>query len=72
MLGMSGPERAMCSKKDCAGDASRSIVWRNPKIHDETREKVWLSCAEHEEFFLEYLGARNFPVRSDEFVESES
>jgi len=68
MLGMSGPSRAMCSKKDCGADASRSIVWRNPKIHDHTREKVWLSCLEHEEFFLQYLGARNFPVRSDQFV----
>lgn len=72
MLGMSGPARAMCSKKDCDADASWSIIWRNPKIHDETREKVWLSCGEHEGFFLEYLEARNFPVRSDKFVGSES
>lgn len=72
MLGKVGPGQPRCSKKDCVADASRSIVWRNPKIHDESREKVWLSCSEHEEFFLEYLGARNFPVRSDEFVASES
>lgn len=72
MLGVSGPIRPICSKKDCQVDASRSIVWRNPKIHDESREKVWLSCDEHEPFFLDYLGARDFPVRSEVFVGSDS
>jgi hypothetical protein len=47
--------------------ASRSILWRNPKIHPETRTKTWLACDLHEQFFLDYLGARNFPVRSEAF-----
>jgi len=68
MLGMEGPERPMCSKRDCFDEASRSIVWRNPKIHDESRQKIWLSCGAHEEFFLSYLGARDFPVRSEAFT----
>jgi hypothetical protein len=68
MLGMSGPSEPVCSKKDCMGRASRSILWRNPKIHDESRVKTWLSCADHESFFLEYLGAKNFPVSSEAFT----
>jgi len=39
------------------------VVWRNPRIHRVEREKVWLSCREHEAFFVEYLGAREFPVQ---------
>jgi hypothetical protein len=71
MLGEEGPTRPMCSKRDCVAEASRSILWRNPKIHPETRTKTWLACERHEEFFLEYLGARNFPVRSDVFVDGD-
>jgi len=38
-------------------------VLRNPRIHSVERGKVWLSCTEHEAFFVEYLGAREFPVQ---------
>ena len=68
MLGDVGPEFPRCSKRDCLEDATHRILWRNPKIHEESRTKVWLSCSEHEPFFLDYLGARNFPVSSEEFV----
>ena len=64
MLGESGPERLRCSRRGCEADATREIVWRNPRIHAEDREKIWLSCPEHEQFFLQYLGQRDFPVHS--------
>lgn len=72
MLGLEGPDGPRCSKRECLEDATRSIVWRNPAIHDESRRKVWLSCDDHEEFFLGYLGARNFPVASEAFVAGEA
>jgi len=62
MLGADGPEGLICSRKGCAEHATVHIVWRNPRIHDEHREKLWASCPGHEEFFVEYLSARNFPV----------
>nr|WP_104914283.1 hypothetical protein [Pontimonas salivibrio] len=53
-----------CSRRECEQSAAHEIVWRNPKIHAEDREKIWLSCAEHETFFVEYLASRSFPVSS--------
>jgi hypothetical protein len=48
------------------------VLWRNPKIHSSDREKVWLSCAEHREFFHGYLSQRGFPVRIEDFEETVS
>lgn len=64
MLGDVGPDHLRCSRKGCERDATSEIVWRNPKIHPENREKIWLSCVDHEQFFLDYLGSRSFPVSS--------
>lgn len=64
MLGDLGPDQLRCSRKGCEQDASWQIVWRNPKIHTEDREKIWLSCGDHQQFFLDYLGSRSFPVSS--------
>jgi hypothetical protein len=71
MLGEEGPARPRCSKRGCVAEATRSILWRNPKIHPDTRTKTWLACDDHAQFFLEYLGARNFPVCSEAFVDGE-
>jgi hypothetical protein len=57
-----GPAALRCSRRGCESDAVVEVVWRNPRIHDESREKIWLSCDEHTAFFIDYLGARNFPV----------
>lgn len=51
-----------CSRAGCSAEASAQVVWRNPRIHDETRRKVWLACSEHEGYLSEYLAARDFPV----------
>ncbi|WP_341945297.1 hypothetical protein [Microbacterium sp. LWH11-1.2] len=51
-----------CSRAGCRRAATRSVVWRNPRIHAADREKVWLACDEHVEFLRDYLAARDFPV----------
>jgi len=66
VLGETGPDGLRCSRKGCTQDAAVEVVWRNPRIHDEAREKVWLSCGEHQQFFVDYLGARQFPVATRE------
>ncbi|QTV80804.1 hypothetical protein [Microbacterium sp. NIBRBAC000506063] len=52
----------ICSRAACRARATHEIVWRNPRIHDEGREKIWLACEEHRDFLSEYLRARDFPV----------
>lgn len=54
----------VCSRRACGAAATRAVLWRNPRIHDETRTKVWLACAEHEEVLREHLAVRSFPVRT--------
>ena len=56
------PAAEECSRAGCRGEAVWRIEWRNPKIHDETRRKVWLACDEHVGFLREFLAARDFPL----------
>lgn len=51
-----------CSRAGCSKLATTTINWRNPKIHDADRVKVWLACDEHAPYLQEYLAARDFPV----------
>ncbi len=51
-----------CSRAACRSRATYQVIWRNPRIHDETRRKVWLACDEHVGFLSDYLRARDFPV----------
>ena len=53
---------AMCSRAGCREQAGRRVEWRNPRIHDETRRKVWLACDAHVDFLRDYLSTRDFPV----------
>ncbi|APH01508.1 hypothetical protein IGS73_09515 [Janibacter indicus] len=55
-------DELVCSRKACRASATRAVLWRNPRIHDESRRKVWLACAEHEEVLREHLAIRGFPV----------
>lgn len=61
---MSAEERLVCSRRGCGATAERAVLWRNPRIHDESRTKVWLACAAHEELLREHLAVRGFPVRT--------
>ncbi|MDN5716361.1 MAG: hypothetical protein L0G89_03920 [Janibacter sp.] len=52
----------VCSRKACRQSATRAVLWRNPRLHDESRRKVWLACDEHEEVLRDHLAVRGFPV----------
>lgn len=62
ILAFSSPESPQCSRADCRADATRSVVWRNPRIHSADRRKVWLACDEHVEYLRSFLASRAFPV----------
>lgn len=62
MIGESGPSTQQCSRAGCSAPAQVNVNWRNPRIHGPERVKVWLACAEHEEFLRDYLASRGFPV----------
>ena len=51
-----------CSRAGCRNDATHRVNWRNPRIHPDTRVKVWLACGDHVDFLHDYLGTRGFPV----------
>jgi hypothetical protein len=56
------PAAEECSRAGCRAGAAWRIEWRNPKIHDETRRKVWSACDEHVDYLREFLAARDFPL----------
>lgn len=51
-----------CSRAGCSSAATAQVQWRNPRIHDESRRKIWLACDEHRDYLHDYLAARDFPV----------
>lgn len=56
-----------CSAKGCTVGATWAILWRNPKIHDESRRKTWLACDEHRVTLTDFLGMRGFPLEVEAF-----
>ena len=54
------PTGSECSRAGCRAASDWRIEWRNPKIHDETRRKIWLACDEHESSLRSFLDARDF------------
>lgn len=52
-----------CSRAGCTEAATTRIEWRNPRIHQESRTKVWLACDEHRAYLTGFLEARAFPIR---------
>lgn len=55
-----GPQGLVCSAKGCRRPATIDLQWNNPKIHDESRRKHWLACAEHTASLSQHLSARGF------------
>jgi hypothetical protein len=55
-------ESLVCSRAGCSSPATARVEWRNPRIHDPSRRKVWLACDEHRDYLRDYLAARDFPV----------
>lgn len=63
MIGFPGEISGMrCSRSGCRSDATWSVNWRNPKIHDASRVKVWLACDEHRDYLYDFVDQRGFPV----------
>lgn len=56
------PGEVVCSAKGCRAGAIWAIEWRNPRIHDDARRKVWVACDEHLPRLREFLAARSFPL----------
>ena len=56
-----------CSRAGCTSLAWHLIYWRNPKVHSPEREKTWAACPEHRVYLVEYLSARNFYLKDEEF-----
>ena len=65
------PGAVICSRAGCREDATCRIEWRNPRIHDESRRKIWHACDEHRGFLHDYLAGRDFPVRVLEGISDE-
>ncbi|HEY4268290.1 MAG TPA: hypothetical protein VGM94_08880 [Galbitalea sp.] len=63
MIGLGeDPSTPQCSRAGCDAPATRAVNWRNPKIHTESRVKVWLACDEHADYLRDFVAARGFPV----------
>lgn len=70
MIGLGvGEVDARCSRAGCREAASWEVRWRNPRIHDEYRRKIWLACDKHRDYLHDYLRARDFPVAVEPFEE---
>ncbi len=57
----------VCSRAGCRQTAQWQVVWRNPRIHDPDRRKVWAACDAHVTYLRDYLAARDFPVHVESF-----
>ena len=53
---------AVCSRAGCRAEARWQVVWRNPRIHEASRRKIWTACDAHVAYLRDYLAARDFPV----------
>ncbi|MFN3706851.1 hypothetical protein [Microcella sp.] len=63
MIGLPGEISGLrCSRSGCRADATWAINWRNPKIHDASRVKVWLACDEHRDYLYDFVDQRGFPA----------
>ena len=62
MIGFGDPG-IRCSAAGCTQGAAFRVNWRNPRIHDADRVKVWLACVDHRDTLAEYLTSRGFPVQ---------
>ncbi|MDO5496075.1 MAG: hypothetical protein Q4G64_10200 [bacterium] len=59
----------VCSARGCRAEAGYALLWRNPRIHDLSRTKIWLACEDHGGTLHEYLASRGFPVEAKPVTE---
>lgn len=53
-----------CSRAGCVEAAESLIIWRNPRIHQENRTKIWAACKIHQEYLVDYLKQRDFFIET--------
>lgn len=58
-------DHPLCSAKGCRAEATRAVVWNNPKVHTPDREKVWHACDDHVDHLTQFVGLRGFLLRVD-------
>ncbi|MGC5585703.1 hypothetical protein [Ornithinimicrobium sp. W1665] len=56
------PDRLACSAKGCRRRADSAVRWRNPRLHDADRRKVWLACPDHREHLRDFVQLRGFLI----------
>lgn len=61
-LAAKSPGDTRCSAKGCRLAAVHAVVWRNPKLHDMARRKVWLACDEHRDSLAGFVDRRGFLI----------
>ena len=47
----------VCSRAGCRAEARWQVVWRNPRIHEASRRKIWTACDAHVAYLRDYLAA---------------
>jgi hypothetical protein len=53
-------ETPRCSARDCRAAATVALQWRNPRLHEAGRVKVWVACDDHVDHLADFLARRNF------------
>jgi hypothetical protein len=53
-------EQPRCSARGCRELAVVELRWRNPRLHDAARIKVWPACAGHSDSLADFLNRRRF------------
>jgi hypothetical protein len=56
------PEPPRCSARGCRELAVIELRWRNPKLHDAARVKLWHACADHADSLADFLHRRDFLI----------
>ena len=57
-----------CSRTGCENQLNTFVIWSNPKIHAQGKEKIWGSCDEHTDYFISYLTIRGFFLRCEPVI----
>ncbi|CAN5359140.1 hypothetical protein BH23ACT6_BH23ACT6_01360 [soil metagenome] len=52
----------VCSAKACRATATHAIIWRNPRLHTESRRKVWVACGDHRDTLASFVDLRGFLI----------
>ena len=56
------PLEVRCSAKACRSAAVHAVVWRNSKLHQSGRRKVWLACEQHRASLSDFVDRRGFLI----------